>query len=87
MENKTAALIERSNTNQTFNANASMLENDTITIINRKQHADTDGPTLKDPTLRVEQIVHLDNITTGMAFLSEDDILVLEKNNGTVQKE
>ena len=86
VENKTATLIERSNTNQTFNANASMLENDTITIINRKQHADTDGPTLKDPTLRVEQIVHLDNITTGMAFLSEDDILVLEKNNGTVQR-
>ena len=26
------------------------------------------------------------NITTGMAFLSEDDILVLEKNNGTVQE-
>jgi glucose/arabinose dehydrogenase len=63
-----------------------MFENDTITIRNQKKHADTNGPTIKDPTLRVEQIVHLDNITTGMAFLSENDILVLEKNNGTVQR-
>ena len=86
VENQTVNSIEKSNTYQTFNSNKTTFENDTIKIRNQKKHADTNGPTINDSTLRVEQIVHLDNITTGMAFLSENDILVLEKNNGTVQK-
>ena len=86
VENQTVNSIEKSNTDQTFNSNKTTFENDTIKIRNQKKHADTNGPTINDSTLRVEQIVHLDNITTGMAFLSENDILVLEKNNGTVQR-
>jgi hypothetical protein len=39
------------------------------------------GPTLKDPNLKVEKIFQGDlGITTSMAFLGPNDILVLEKN-------
>ncbi len=46
-----------------------------------------DGPTLKDPNLRVEKIFQGDlGITTGMAFLGPNDILLLEKNEGKVHR-
>lgn len=46
-----------------------------------------DGPTLKDPNLRVEKIFQGDlGITTGMAFLGPSDILLLEKNEGKVHR-
>jgi len=48
------------------------------------------GPTVNDPNLRVEVVFKnggkLDTPTTSMAFLGPNDILVLEKNKGTVQR-
>jgi aldose sugar dehydrogenase len=45
------------------------------------------GPTLKDPNLKVEKIFQGDlGITTSMAFLGPNDILVLEKNEGKVHR-
>ena len=50
----------------------------------------TTGPILNDQNLRVQVIFKnngkLDVPTTGMAFLGSKDILVLEKNKGTVQR-
>jgi glucose/arabinose dehydrogenase len=43
-------------------------------------------PTIKDPDLRVEVVAEGITFPTSMAFLAEDDILVLEKNNGTVKR-
>jgi glucose/arabinose dehydrogenase len=42
------------------------------------------GPTLNDPNLKVELVVKGLEVPTSMAFLGPDDILVLEKNMGTV---
>jgi len=42
--------------------------------------------TLNDPKLKVEVVFSGINFPTSMAFLGPDDILVLEKNNGTVQR-
>jgi len=42
------------------------------------------GPTLNDPNLKVELIVKGLDVPTSMAFLGPNDILVLEKNAGTV---
>jgi glucose/arabinose dehydrogenase len=46
-----------------------------------------EGPVIKDPHLKVE-LVYRGGITfpVSMAFLSQNDILVLEKNNGTVKR-
>lgn len=48
------------------------------------------GPSLIDPNLKVEIVFKntgkLDTPTTSMAFIGPDDILVLEKNKGTVQR-
>jgi len=44
-----------------------------------------DNPTLKDPRLKVELVAGHLNSPTTMAFLDNDHILVLEKNNGTVR--
>jgi aldose sugar dehydrogenase len=43
-------------------------------------------PVIKDPNLVVELVYKGINIPTSMAFLGPDDILVLEKNNGTVRR-
>ena len=52
-----------------------------------KATPDKGGPTLKDSTLKVEKIFQGDlGITTGMAFLGPNDILVLEKNEGKVHR-
>jgi len=42
------------------------------------------GPTLNDPNLKVELIVKGLDVPTSMAFLGPNDILVLEKNTGSV---
>jgi len=42
------------------------------------------GPTLNDPNLKVEALVKGLDVPTSMAFLGPNDILVLEKNTGTV---
>jgi aldose sugar dehydrogenase len=45
------------------------------------------GPTLNDPTLKVEQIIDRGfDDPTSMAFLGPNDILVLEKNTGKVHR-
>ena len=43
-------------------------------------------PTVNDPRLKVEMVVEGLNFPSNMAFLGQDDILVTEKNNGTVQR-
>jgi glucose/arabinose dehydrogenase len=43
-------------------------------------------PIVKDSNLRVETIFEGLDFPTNMAFLDSDDILVLEKNNGTVKR-
>jgi len=44
------------------------------------------GPTINDPNLAVETVYQGLNLPTSMAFLEPDDILVLEKSQGTVQR-
>src|SRR5919202_4643083 len=54
---------------------------------NTRARASLTGPTLNDPTLKVEQIISRGfDDATSMAFLGSDDILVLEKNTGKVQR-
>jgi aldose sugar dehydrogenase len=43
-------------------------------------------PTIIDPKLKVEAVFKGLKFPTSMAFLGPNDILVLEKNNGTVQR-
>src|SRR5688572_7543589 len=47
---------------------------------------DKKEPTLVDPDLRVEQIFGGLEFPTSMAFIGPDDILILEKETGTVQR-
>ena len=44
------------------------------------------GPTITDPKLKVEVLFSGLKFPTSMAFLDSNDILVLEKNDGTVQR-
>jgi aldose sugar dehydrogenase len=44
------------------------------------------SPIIADPNLKVELVVRGLKFPTSMAFLGPNDILVLEKNNGTVQR-
>jgi glucose/arabinose dehydrogenase len=50
------------------------------------KQADNFLPTINDPNLKVEEISKGLKFPTSMAFLGPKDILVLEKNNGTVQR-
>jgi aldose sugar dehydrogenase len=43
-------------------------------------------PIIEIPGLKVEKVVDGLSLPTGMAFLGPNDILVVEKNNGTVQR-
>jgi aldose sugar dehydrogenase len=43
-------------------------------------------PTINDPNLNVETVAEGIKFPTSMAFSAEDDILVLEKNNGTIKR-
>jgi aldose sugar dehydrogenase len=45
-----------------------------------------ESPTVRDPNLRVETIFEGLDFPSNMAFLDSDDILVLEKNSGTVKR-
>ena len=47
---------------------------------------DLTDPQIRDPNITVEIVATGLKIPTDMAFLSDDVILVLEKNNGTVRK-
>ncbi|MGB7954984.1 MAG: hypothetical protein WCF23_13475, partial [Candidatus Nitrosopolaris sp.] len=42
------------------------------------------GPTVNDPNLKVEIVAKGLEVPTSMAFIGPNDILVLEKNTGTV---
>ena len=44
------------------------------------------GPTLKDPYLKTEVVFKGLSYPTGMVFLDEDDILVIEKDTGIVRR-
>jgi glucose/arabinose dehydrogenase len=44
------------------------------------------GPIINDPSLKTELVAKGLNFPTGMAFLGPNDILVLEKNEGTVRR-
>src|ERR687885_2652122 len=44
------------------------------------------GPAIQDPILNVETVFKGLKSPTSMAFLGQNDILVLEKDNGTVQR-
>jgi glucose/arabinose dehydrogenase len=46
----------------------------------------SDVPTINDPGLKTEVVAEGLELPTSMAFLGPDDILVLEKNKGTVQR-
>jgi aldose sugar dehydrogenase len=43
-------------------------------------------PSISDPMLKVEKVLDGLSFPTGMAFLGLDDILIIEKNNGTVHR-
>ena len=46
----------------------------------------SDQPVINDPNLEVQQVAEGLELPTSMAFLGSDDILVLEKDNGTVKR-
>lgn len=46
---------------------------------------DSDLPAIDDPNLRVQKVAEGLAMPTSMAFLSEDDVLVLQKDNGRVR--
>ena len=54
------------------------------TILSKPQNES--GPVLRDPNLRAEIVFRGINFPSSMAFLGPDDILVLEKNEGTVKR-
>ncbi len=43
-------------------------------------------PAIKDPQLKIETVTTSLDFPTSMAFLAPDDILVLEKNKGTIRR-
>ena len=49
-------------------------------------HSYSNKPVLNDPDLDVELVAKGINFPTSMAFLDKNDILVLEKNDGTVRR-
>src|SRR5919202_4480721 len=74
---------------QSINNNPPSLPAAPPAIIHRNTRAPTaiGGPTLNDPTLKVEQIINTGlKRTTSMAFLGPNDILVLGKETGKVHR-
>ncbi len=49
-------------------------------------HASRASPVIKDPDLRVETIVSGLEFPTGMAFLGQNDVLIIEKDTGKVRR-
>jgi len=49
-------------------------------------HASRASPVVKDPDLRVETLVSGLEFPTGMAFLGQNDVLVIEKDTGKVRR-
>src|SRR5919199_504850 len=74
---------------QSINNNPPSLPAAPPAIIHRNIRAPTaiGGPTLNDPTLKVEQMINTGlKRTTSMAFLGPNDILVLGKETGKVHR-
>jgi glucose/arabinose dehydrogenase len=64
-----------------------LLDNTAKASLDNQFYPETnDIPTLNDTNLKVETVVQGLNFPANMAFLGPDDILVTEKNNGTVQR-
>ena len=55
-------------------------------VAGRAMHAQTAGPVMLDPNLRVRTVVSGLNQPTSIAFLGVNDMLVLEKATGKVQR-
>ena len=51
-----------------------------------KQHLGVENITLYDPNLKIELVTSGLDFPTTMAFLGQDDFLILEKNTGTVKR-
>src|SRR5215217_3153630 len=51
-----------------------------------KQHLGAENITLYDPNLKIELVTSGLDFPTTMAFLDQDDFLVLEKNTGNVKR-
>ena len=51
-----------------------------------KQHLGVENITLYDPNLKIELITSGLDFPTTMAFLGQDDFLILEKNTGNVKR-
>src|SRR5919202_1224812 len=74
---------------QSINNNPPSLPAAPPAIIHRNTRAPTaiGGPTLNDPNLKVEQMINTGlKRTTSMAFLGQNDILVLGKETGKVHR-
>ncbi len=69
-----------------FQANLSYLSSSGSGDSNENHGLDVGGPIIKDDTLKLHKVVDGLDFPTSMAFLGPDDILVLEKNKGTVQR-
>jgi glucose/arabinose dehydrogenase len=54
--------------------------NDTFTVI-----PDPEPPTISDPGLKIEKVAEGLALPTSMAFVGDDDILILQKDNGMVR--
>lgn len=55
-------------------------------VLSRPASAQSSGPEMLHPRLAVREVVSGLNVPTTMAFLGPDDMLVLEKNTGKVQR-
>lgn len=86
-ESSGLGLIEvRSNFDDHNLAYAQVSDNDKPDPVNITLSPQPKMPLLRDQNLRVELVVSGLKFPSAMAFVGNDDILVLEKNNGTIQR-
>lgn len=86
-ESSGLGLIEvRSNFDDHNLAYAQVSDNDKPVRVNITLSPQPKMPLLRDQNLRVELVVSGLKFPSAMAFVGNDDILVLEKNNGTIQR-
>src|SRR5919197_6449629 len=68
------------------NNNNIMTDAAALKVKNSRASVAGKGPTVNDPNLKVEEVFNGLEEATSMAFLGPNDILVLEKDKGTVQR-
>src|SRR5919201_5918445 len=68
------------------NNNNIMTDAAALKVKNSRASVAGKGPTINDPNLKVEEVFNGLEEATSMAFLGPNDILVLEKDKGTVQR-